>query len=463
MVNIVGITYTVSQAVEIVYGGKDIVHNNVLGNENVYILPDGGLERLALVLLAELLHDDAADFLLYLQFGRVKVHIAPHIHHPVGEHAHIFAVGPEGHVDNAGVGDLARLFPGKDLTLFCQDLTGERVGHGGGQLKARYAGVKGELFVELVAAHVGDLIAAAVKEQPVQQRLGRLHCGGIARAQLAVYLNETLIPALGAVLVYGGNHALVLTKDLFQPLIGNSAHKGVIHAAEPGGGTVLVISAHGFKEPGNGQLAVFINADIKNIIGVGLVLQPGAVIGNDGGGINAHHGLVRGLIKIHAGGTDNLGNNHAFRSVDDEGPAGGHQGKISHEDFLLLDLLRLLVSQADTDLERGGVCGVPGLALFLGVLGFLVHGVVNEAQLKIPGIVAYGVHILENLPQAGFQKPLVGAFLDLQQVRHFHDLLGTGKALSQGLAVENIFWHCRTLLLIFANTRLSCYRIQLPC
>ena len=50
--------------------------------------------------------------------------------------------------------------------------------------------------------------------------------------------------------------------------------------------------------------------------------------------------------------------------------------------------------------------------------------------------------------QTGLQEPLVRALLDLQQIGHVLDLVDAGKTLSQGLAVENIFWHWRTLLIV---------------
>ncbi len=165
------------------------------------------------------------------------------------------------------------------------------------------------------------------------------------------------------------------------------------------------------------------------------------MIRDHGGGVDGDHGLVGGLVEIHAGRADDLGDDDALGAVDDEGAAVGHDGEVAHEDLLLLDLLGLLVAQAHTDLQRLGVGSVAGLALLLVVLGLLVHGVVDEAQLQVSGIVGHGIHVLEDLAQTGLQEPLVRALLDLQQIGHIPDLIDTGKALSQGLAVENIFWH----------------------
>ena len=171
------------------------------------------------------------------------------------------------------------------------------------------------------------------------------------------------------------------------------------------------------------------------------------MVRDDRCGVGVYHGLVGGLVKVNAGGTDDLGNNNALGTVDDEGAAVGHEREVAHEDLLFLDLLRLLIAQTNPDLEGGGVRGVSRLALLLVVLRLLVHGVVNKAQLQIAGVVSYGINILKDLSQTRFQKPLVGTLLDFQQIGHLPDLLGAGKAFSQSLAVEDIFWHWRTLLI----------------
>ncbi len=449
VVDVVGLADAVRQAVEVVDGGEHVVHHDVLGDQDVDVLADGVLQGLAFKLLAQQLHVAAVDQLLDAHLGGVKVDVVADVHHAVGEDAHVLAVGLQRHGDHAGVGDLAGLVAGDDLARLGQQLPGEGVGHRLGQLKAGDTGVQGQLLVELIASHVGDLIAAAVKEQAVQQGLGGLHRGRIAGAQLAVDLDQALVPGGAGVLVQGGDDALVLAEDLLDALVGDGAGAGVADAAQPGGGLVGLVSAHGLQEPGDGELAVLVDADVEHVVGVGLILQPGAVIRDHGGGVDADHGLVQGLIEVHTGRTDDLGDDDALGAVDDKGAPVGHDGKIAHEDLLLLDLLGLLVAQAHADLQRLGVGGVAGLALFLVVLGLVVHGVVDEAQLQVAGIVRDGIHIPEHFPETCLQKPFVGALLDLQQIGHLLDLRGAGKALSQSLAVENIFWHWCTLLILF--------------
>ncbi len=450
MVDIVRLANAVRQAVEVVDGGKDVVRNDVLGDQDVDVLADGVLESLALKTLHQLAHVDPVHEFLDTHLGGVKVDKAADIHHAVGEHANdLAALQLEHHADDAGVGDLARLVAGDDGAGLGEDLAGEGVGHGLGQGEARDARVEGELLVELVAADVGQLVAAAVIEEAVEQGLGGLDRRRIARAQFAVDFDQSLFPAAGAVLLNGRDKALILAEDLLQALVRGGADIGIRHAAEPGGRLVLVEIAHGLQEPGDGQLAVLVDADVEDIVGVRLVLEPRAVIRDHRGGVDRDHGLIGGLVEIHAGRTHDLGDDDALRAVDDEGAARGHDREISHEDLLLLDLLGLLVAQTDAHLEGSGIRGVAGLALLLAVLRRIVHGVVDKAQFQIPGKVGHRVDVAEHLVEALSQKPLIGTLLDLQEVRHVQDLRGAGKALAQSFAVENIFWHWRTLLVCF--------------
>ena len=165
------------------------------------------------------------------------------------------------------------------------------------------------------------------------------------------------------------------------------------------------------------------------------------------GGVDAQHGLIHIATEINTGRADNLRDDHALGTVDDEGAAVCHHREISHKDFLFLDLFGLLVAETDTDLQGTGIRCVARLALLFRVLWCVIHGVVDEAQLQVAGIVRDGIHILENFLQAGVQEPLIRALLNLQQVRHVHDLRCAGKTLSQRFPVENISWHWHTLLI----------------
>ena len=122
--------------------------------------------------------------------------------------------------------------------------------------------------------------------------------------------------------------------------------------------------------------------------------------------------------------------------------------EIAHEDLLLLDLLRLVVVQPHVDLERSGIGGVARLALLHVVLGGLIHLVADEAQLKIARVVGDRGDVGEHLLQSLVEEPPVGLLLELQKIRHLHDLLMSSEVFAKGLAVHLVFGH-------FCSSRLS--------
>ena len=200
--------------------------------------------------------------------------------------------------------------------------------------------------------------------------------------------------------------------------------------------------AQGPDEAGDGNLPVLVDADPEELVGVGLILQPGAPLGDDLGGEDGQVRLDVHLVAVvHAGGADDLRHHHPLRAVDDEGAGVGHQGEIPHENLLLLDLLGLLVPQADLDLQGRGVVGVPGLALLHVVLGLFVHLVVDEGQLQVALVVADRAHVGEDLPQARVQELLIGGLLDLQEVGHGDNFLVPGEVLAKGLTIILVFGH----------------------
>ena len=352
----------------------------------------------------------------------------------VGEDLHGLAVHVHDHLVDAGGVQLPGLGPGEEMAGLVEQLAGGGVDHRLRQGPLRGAHPQGQLLVELIAPHHAQIVAAGVEEQAVDEGLGGVHRGGLAGAQLAVNLQQRLLIALAGVLLQGGQDG------------------GVV--AEEGENLRVGLHADGADQAGDGQLAVFVDAHPEQLVGVGLVLQPGAPLGDDLGGEDGQVGLDVGLLAVvHAGGADDLGDHHALGAVDDKGAGLGHQREIAHEDLLLLDLLSLLVAQAHADLQGRGIVHVPGLALLHVVLGGLVHAVVDEAQLQGAGVVADDAHVGEHLPQPRIQEPLVGGLLNLQQVGHGHDLLMPGKILSQRFAVILVFRHLVTLICLSALPR----------
>ena len=63
-------------------------------------------------------------------------------------------------------------------------------------------------------------------------------------------------------------------------------------------------------------------------------------------------------------------------------------------------------------------------------------------QVKLFQSLPNGAYVLEYLTQAGFQKPLIGVFLDLQHVGDLKDLFILCVRLTHGLAEHYVLDHC---------------------
>ncbi len=159
----------------------------------------------------------------------------------------------------------------QQVAVLEQDLAGGGVRHGLDQLVAGHPLPQGQLLVELVAAHGGQVVAPGVKEQVVEQGLGGVHRGGLAGTELAVDLQHGVLIGLAGVLLQGGYDAGIVAERLQDLRVG--------------------LEAQGPDQAGDGQLAVLVDADPEHLVGVGLILQPGAPVGDDRGGEDGQVGL----------------------------------------------------------------------------------------------------------------------------------------------------------------------------
>ena len=422
MVDVVGDADAGGHAAQIVDGGQNVVGDDMLGDQ---VVPPQG-DGLGPAVLGHGVQHFPQDGEANLLVNSVRLGIEGdelgHIHHAVGEDLQSPAAlqGQKGLIDAPG-GELLGPGPGERLAGHGQNFAGHGVGHRLGQSLTGQAGPDIHLLIEFVPAHLGHVVAPGIEEQRVHIRLGVFHCGGLAGTQAAVDLQEAFLPGLADVLFYGGADEGIVAEQLPDFVVG-------VHPQGP-------------DQAGDGQLPVFIDADVKHALVVGFIFQPGAPVGDDGGGIGVLVRLVHLVAVVHAGRADDLGDDDTLAAVDDEGAAVCHNGEIPHENFLLLDLVGLGVAQTDPDLNGPGVSGVPLHALLHGVLGGVLHGKIQERQLQLSAEVRDCAHVPEDLLQALVQEPLIGVLLDLQKIWHFQDFLIFGIAFPHGLTKQLILDH----------------------
>ena len=425
MVNIVNRADAVTEVEQIADGSEHIINDDGLRNQIEVTLLHGLLQLVALYAgVDDLLEDGEANLLLKTQIlcgcaAEVLGEIV-YVYHAVAEHLNGSALGRLDHNAVYAAGSHhGCLLAGENLAVLCQNLAGHRVSDCIYQLVAGDAACDVQLLVVLVAADCGNVVAAHIEEHGVHQRGSRLNRGRLARTHLLVDLDEGFLGGVRRVLVESCNDQRILTEQLLDLGIG--------------------LNADGTDEAGDRNLAVFINANVENVVCIGLVLEPCAAVRDYGSGEQNLVGLVKLLAVVYARGTNELRYDRAFCTVDDEGSSVGHLREVTHEDLLLLDLAGLLVAQTHADLQRSCIRCISCLALLNAVLRLLVHRKIEEGKLQISGVVRDGRGIVKNLTQALIQEPFVRLLLHLDEIRHFENLFDSCKALSCGFAVLYVF------------------------
>jgi hypothetical protein len=210
------------------------------------------------------------------------------------------------------------------------------------------------------------------------------------------------------------------------------------------------------------QLAAAIDADVDEILGVELEIEPRAAIGNDAGGeqeLARRMGLALVVVEENAGRAVHLRDDDALGAVDDEGAVIGHQGHVAHVDVLLLDVADraragLLVDveddEAERHLERRGE-GHAALLAFVDVVFRRLELVLDEFERAVLGEILDRKDRLEDLlktvidPIPGrfmdLQERIVGALLHLDQVGHRGHLADTPEFLANTLSTRERLGH----------------------
>ena len=324
MIDIVDRPHAVRKAVQIVDGSQNIVHRNRLADELIAVF----LQKLLLLVhVARLVQNGAQrgkiDALVDAARGGLERKEVVRVHNAVGNDLYFLILQREKYnAHTGGLGCGRRL--GADLfARGAEQFARKRrndIARGNMSLNAA---ADGELFVHFIAAEAGDIVTARIKKQAVDVAGGALHRRRLARAQLAVGFQQALLLAAGGILGDGGLNALVLAEIIADLRI--------------------VAKAQRADEHRDGDLAVFIDPDIKYIVGVRLVFQPRAAVRVQRSGEQLLACFVVAFIKIHARRAHQLRNNNALGAVDDERAGIRHERKIAHKDLLLLHLAGLLI------------------------------------------------------------------------------------------------------------------------
>ncbi len=309
-----------------------------------------------------------------------------------------------------------QVLDGRDDVLFGQRRAGDRL-----------ADVEPQLLVDLVATHAGQVVALVLEEQVLQQGLRGLLGRRLARAQLAVDVEQCLVGTCGVVLLQRRHHDLAEAEAL---------------------GDLLVGPAECLQQHGDGLATLAVDADTDGGALVDVELEPCAAAGDDlDAGEVVLGGLVLAPVEVDAGRTDELGHDDTLGAVDDERALLGHHREVTHEHRLALDLAGGVVDELGGDEQRRRVGLVLLLAVVDGCLD-LVEPRIGEAQRQRAREVLDRRQLLEHLleatlgvdltalerlfaPAVGTDQPLEGVCLYVKKPRNLKRFaeLGEGNSI----------------------------------
>ncbi|MNX94146.1 hypothetical protein D3C86_1263690 [compost metagenome] len=253
-----------------------------------------------------------------------------------------------------------------------------------------------ELLVDLVATHATQVVALGIEEAREEDLAAAFDRGHVARAQLLVDLDQRVLDRGGLVGVERLLEVLAVTEHV--------EHLGVLVAERA-------------QQDRREELAGLVDADVDQVVDVGLELEPGAAVRNDGGRVGLLAARVGLALEVDTGRTNDLGDDDALGPINNEGAVVGHHRQLADEDLLLLDLAGLLGDQADRDAEGLRERCVASAALLDGILR-LPEGIIRqEVELEAVAVVTDRREGEQLLLQPLAQEPLERALLDLDQVR----------------------------------------------
>jgi len=225
----------------------------------------------------------------------------------------------------------------------------------------------------------------------------------------------------------------------------------------------LVGQADGLEQNRDRHLAATVDAEVQQVLGVELEVQPGAAVGNDARReqqLARAVGLALVVFEEHAGRAVQLGDNHALGTIDDERALARHQRHFAHVDLLFLDLLdhlvlgsrRLTVIDDQLHLGTHGRCEgqTAGLALthverrfgkaVFQVLHLDKTIVRDDGECRFKrGLQTFGGSLLRG--DICLQERGVGVLLHLQQVGNFKHAVAATEVLANPLAFSVCISH----------------------
>ncbi len=221
---------------------------------------------------------DAEEFLLIRGEGYPVVDVDHHR----GEDLHFSVKSLDGNenIRNRRILDLVGKLAGDLCACLGKDLAGARIDDILREDVIPDPVSQHELLVEFVAADLCEVISSRIKEHAVDKALRRIHCKRLARADLLVQFKKTVLIGVGRILREGGQQLRLLAEHLDDLLVRADAHRA--------------------DQLCDRHFSRAVHTYIENVVGVGLILEPGAAVRDDRAGIQLLAELVVGDSVVDA-------------------------------------------------------------------------------------------------------------------------------------------------------------------
>ena len=282
-----------------------------------------------------------------------------------------------------------------------------------------------------------EVIAAGIEQHAVKEAARVVHVERFARTDLLVQIQQAFVHVSRGILGKACSDQLALAEHVLDLRVGAHAEGADQHRHRNFPGTV--------------------HADPEHVVRVHLVFEPCAAVRDHLTGVQGFAVLVMVFAEIDARGTDQLADDDTLGAVDDKGTGLGHQRHVAHEDDVFANGPRFFIDKVDLHLKRGRIGGVPFLTLFNCVFGFIFTQLeIGKFQTEVAAEVRDRGDVLKCLFQAFVQKPVIGLFLDLDEVRDLQDFL-----LSR-VAHAHVFTGLDRAHCVFLHRRFTSKRYVMP-
>ena len=311
----------------------------------------------------------------------------------------------------------------EDMAGLKENLTRQDADGRAGQRKTVDPGRNFQFFVIFIPADRRQIVPLGVEEHIVDQHLRALDNRRFAGAQFFVDFFESRF-GKRRILFFRAPTGVILLKGCRNHLFMAEKIVNIFVALHPEG-------AH---EGRNRQFAGLVDFHVENARGIGLIFQPGTTVGDHHVGVTVIPVFIHVATVINPRGTDKLRNNHAFRTVDHERAAVGHQREVPHINLVLFDLAGLFVGQTHKHFQGSFIGRVTLLALLHRILGGVFDREVHKLDGQVPAVIVDGGNIVQNLHHSVAAEPFKRLLLHLNEVRHIQGFIDLGESKSCGFA-----------------------------